>query len=97
MKLDSDSLTCPICDRVNLHQVRVEVFDRPKEDADTGLFVSVEEGEAVSFLSGQHRNPSQRRNGLRILFRCEHCETGLSPLVIFQYKGETRIKWEGSS
>jgi len=39
------------------------------------------------------KNPSKRRDGIRIAFECEACGP-VQPLVIYQHKGETFVEWE---
>lgn len=94
---------CPACGSTNVHQDRVEVFER-REDADHGLHVTVlhhdRDDRAVESRDdreGTYRvdtslqgNPSGRRHGVRIEFWCEQCPTR-SLLTIAQHKGETRL------
>lgn len=79
-------LTCPNCKNNNLHQERIEVFDR-EEDADTGIHTTVDKGKVLvdNDLTG---NPSRRRQGLSIFFRCEHCDA-MPKLSVYQHKGCT--------
>lgn len=90
--LDENTLTCPKCNSINLHQGRVNVFNRYKEDDPYGLHIEVcSTGfEAVSDMIG---NPSDRRNGLTINFWCENCDD-VSNLQIYQHKGETILEWK---
>ena len=79
-------LLCPKCDGNYLHHEQVEVFECG-EDAKTGVHIVVGEGKATvdTSLDG---NPSSRRHGLKIRFRCEQC--GAKPLMsISQHKGNT--------
>jgi len=98
-------LTCPVCAPYGghegcLHHESVYVFNRPKEDWERGLILSVN-GEAVNLHSGgdvQTDNPSERRNGVLIGFWCEICQAGLDGqpmlyLAIGQHKGQTEISW----
>lgn len=85
------TLVCPSCNEGFLHQDRVEVFDR-QEDADTGAHVVVEGG-VVTVDSDQEGNPSRRRDGVRIRFRCGICAV-VPVLTIIQHKGNTFVAWE---
>jgi len=83
-------LKCPKCDNEYLHQGRIEIFDR-NEDAG-GLHVTVDGGkvQADSDMTG---NPSIRRHGLKIEFRCEGC--GARPVLSFsQHKGNTEVDFD---
>lgn len=88
-------LLCPGCGSENLHHMRVQVFDRDKEDAETGRKVTVERRAVV--VTGDAGgppadggNPSSRRDGIRINFECEMCPTK-SALEILQHKGSTLV------
>lgn len=85
------TLLCPGCGNGFLHQQHVEVFDR-HEDADVGMHATVEMGVTTVDVD-QTENPSPRRDGIRIGFSCESCETTPS-LVIIQHKGNTFVAWE---
>jgi len=90
VKFDSGALVCPKCDYNNLHQESITVNWR-KEDADVGVNV-------FSSLRGTienkdiRSNPSPRRDGILIRFKCEHCDAE-PDLAIFQHKGLTLINW----
>jgi len=74
-----------------LHQYKVEVFER-KEDDDTGLHISVKD-QKVFIDNNINNNPSGRRQGVKIYFRCEWC-TKKTVLSLAQHKGATYISWE---
>lgn len=82
-------LLCPGCGGANLHQERVEVFERTKEDAPKGFHVTVEDG-SVSIDEKLDGNPSERRRGLRVRFHCETCEA-TPTLTLAQHKGVTLV------
>ena len=82
------TLKCPSCGFNYLHHERVEVFER-KEDASDGLHVVVEAGNAHTD-SNLSENPSPRRHGLAVHFRCEGC-AARPVLTISQHKGNTLI------
>ena len=83
-------LICPGCGSINLHHNRVEVYDRDREDADTGRKVVLDANE-TSITRDMKGNPSARRDGMRIHFDCECCST-LSALTIVQHKGTTYLE-----
>ena len=64
------------------------MFERTKDEA-KGLHILVELRNAVidQNLSG---NPSARRDGLRVQFRCEGC-LATPVLTIAQHKGQTHV------
>lgn len=81
-------LICPSCGGLYLHHERVEVFQR-NEDAGEGLHVIVE-GLSTKVDTKISGNPSMRRHGLKIYFRCEGCTH--SPVIsLEQHKGNTYI------
>ena len=81
-------LECPACGGNHLHHFKVDVYER-SEDQDSGLHVSVEDGKSSEDgnLAG---NPSRRRHGLSIHFRCEHCPA-TPVMTIAQHKGNTWV------
>ena len=88
------NIICPTCNGSMLHHVEVKSWFR-REDEDS-MFVHAM-GDVVLVNRGNHGsnygNPSPRRSGIKIAFRCEWCHTnGLRPsheLVIYQHKGKT--------
>lgn len=86
------ALECPSCGDTYLHHEVVEVYQRESEDAPRGLHVTVG-SPAMAIDTAQDGNPSRRRNGLRIRFRCEGCEAEPA-LVIEEHKGQTFMGWE---
>lgn len=88
--LENPHFRCAACDGHCLHHERVEIFERT-EDAERGLRVIVEGGKAEieRELDG---NPSRRRHGLKIFFRCEFCARK-SIFTIAQHKGSSQIDW----
>jgi hypothetical protein len=81
-------LHCPDCGEPQLHQEAVEVFDR-SEDAIAGAHVVVN-GDSVTVDRDVSRNPSPRRQGLRIALHCESCGP-VGYLEIYQHKGSTYL------
>jgi len=91
------SLMCPICGHDKLHQREVEVYQRTKEDSEAGgAWGHVNAGQSV--VLPMARNPSWRRDGIRIGFECESCDLDARvskfALLIYQHKGETIFEWE---
>ena len=87
------TLVCPHCGGGQLHQLAVEVYFR-KEDATHGINATVfGTAEICTTSSSQERNPSPRRDGVRIRFTCEHCPKEPA-LAIIQHKGDTEMFWE---
>jgi hypothetical protein len=82
-------LRCPFCEGDYLHHVRVEVFER-SEDEPNGLHVSIA-GKTARIDSDLAGNPSSRRHGLKIYFRCEMCAR-TSVLSLAQHKGQTHLE-----
>lgn len=83
-------MRCPVCKGVNLHHTDVEVFMRRGEDACHGLHTRIT-NDGTTVDSSMEANPSRRRDGLIIHFRCEAgCH---SELHIAQHKGETQLSW----
>ena len=105
----SSVLVCPICvgekhkPNMNLHQGTVEVYIRGKEDSLSGTHVLVEESNNENMGKGaifadhdvEDGNPSVRRDGLKIAFRCEYHDDPLM-LNIFQRKGITYFQWDNT-
>lgn len=87
--MDITTISCPSCDNENLHQGRVEIFQRV-EDAPHGLHISAE-NETATIDSGMKNNPSSRRSGMNVHLSCEHCDHK-SVLIIYQHKGMTYIE-----
>jgi hypothetical protein len=87
-----ETLRCPWCGGDYLHQRRVEVFHRHREEGPS-VGVTVERGVPIADLSAS--NPSERRQGLLIFFDCENCDLEAQdlPLAFYQHKGRTFVEW----
>ena len=86
-------LHCPHCGDIYLHYVDIHVFNREKEDADKGLHCFIK-GTSVSVdTNACDRNPSERRNGIKIKFWCESCFKE-AILDIVCHKGNIFVGWE---
>lgn len=92
---DESVLKCPSCKELYLHQHTTTVYDRPFEDGPV-IRTAVDGGKTeLSILPADtNENPSSRRDGIRIEFTCEHCDTISMALTIAQHKGFTFLKWE---
>ena len=102
----ASSLHCPICGGYNLHQHNVVVYTGLCPDYSQKLEqeITVFENGMVSaeFVNRDSlRNPSSRRDGIRISMTCEHCsddpanpEDAVPDLLIYQHKGTTYIEWD---
>lgn len=87
------TLKCADCTEDNLHAFRVQVFERQWEDAESGRVVDASYGRPIDMREdAEHGNPSGRRNGIRIYFRCENCPH-ISVLAIYQHKGTEYMTW----
>jgi len=83
-------LKCPACGFNYLHHEKIEIFERT-EDSETGLHVTVNEGE-VKTDTNLSSNPSPRRHGLLVHFSCEGC-SAISTLSLIQHKGNTYMEF----
>jgi hypothetical protein len=86
MKYDVE-LLCPACGFNYLHHDKVEVFERYGEDNPLGIHATIKDV-SLEVDSSMFRNPSSRRDGIRIEFCCEGCDE-ISVLQIVQHKGIT--------
>ena len=68
-EVDDGSLCCPRCGFNYPHQTTVEVWNR-NEDVDVGGIRITKDGN-VAEATGD--NPSTRRSGVGIAFKCEEC------------------------
>lgn len=99
--IDESVLLCPTCDSSYLHQKRVEIFSRG-EDQEKVLRTTVNciSQHTVTEVVENRKsgNPSQRRDGIRILFECEECNYNPPRpyfyLNVSQHKGYTFLSWE---
>ena len=93
--LEDDMLLCPNCGGINLHQIKVDVFERGEDEEDV---LHTQVGPEKSFKSFVVKNeisgnPSLRRHGMTIKFMCETCDA--KPKLHFaQHKGITLVNWD---
>lgn len=90
------NLICPRCNSNYLHHSTVTVFDRNEDEKLTSITEVIPGLLADTFTVASDivnkRNPSPRRHGLVILFKCENCGDGFE-LAIGQHKGVTTLEW----
>jgi len=86
-------LNCPSCGGECLHQESVNVYFRD-EDSDVGVVAEVDRDTVSVNTKGDciSGNPSARRDGVVISFRCEFCDV-IPRLAIIQHKGTTFFEW----
>jgi len=95
-----NELLCPNCGGNNLHQDKVETFDRAEDEYGVQIRTTSCGGRTI-IDRDMTMNPSPRRNGLRIHFECESgmTEEGkkstCAPVLnIYQHKGTTYMRWD---
>ena len=93
--LHGDQLCCPSCGSpYGMQHGAVEVWNRNAEDAMKGTYLRSNSPLIVDTAANvDHRNPSLRRNGVIINFRCEMCPEKRFELSIAQHKGTTFLSW----
>ena len=86
-------LTCPNCGHDYMHQLAAEIHAREEDGEARVIRVDLKTGDITH--DPQHKNPSNRRQGMIVEFACENCDfTGtISYLGIWQHKGNTVIEW----
>ena len=102
-------LHCPLCGGYNLHQRNVAVYTGLCPEYNHALeqeIIVFENGTVEgTFVKRKYlRNPSSRRDGIRISMMCEHCsedpanpEGAVPDLIIYQHKGSTHIEWDSNN
>ncbi len=101
MEGNPPQLLCPICNSPCLHHTDIQIYER-SEDSVNGIHVlviscdGVKQGKnsdsRVIVDGNMKKNPSERRQGLRIHFYCKYCSSYLT-LNIAQHRGTTEIWW----
>ena len=88
-----ETLTCAGCGGEWLHHFRIEVYQRVTEDG-AGLRCTIDDdGTSKWRRDDMTNNPSSRRDGVRIILRCELCDA-ITALTIRQHKGQTILAKE---
>ena len=87
---DLAALQCPSCYETYTHQEAVRIYARLNDELRDGERVDLYTGESEK-IPGRG-NPSSRRQGLMIEFRCESCDLDRA-LAIYQDKGITFMGW----
>lgn len=91
----ADTLSCPVCNENYLHQGAVTVYSRG-QDSETVVATRIAEFRGIhssTVLDVKSRNPSLRRDGLRIEMECEHCGE-IGDMLVYQHKGCTFLEWD---
>ena len=84
-----DIIICPKCKHELTHQIATEIFSRKEDGEEISTSIDAYDGNQSKVI---YSNPSNRRQGLRIIFRCEDgCKFAL---VIYQHKGFTTLDYE---
>ena len=103
---EDNLLVCPTCNETYLHQQNTTIFERHEDEEITTVIAQNDRTVQVSdFRSEDTCNPSHRRHGMLIEFKCEHCHNwgadGPSDeyrtphrLAIYQHKGNTFMEWQ---
>ncbi len=91
IKGDLHNLLCPRCGAYNLHQGKVVVNPRAREDEPE--YSTVVEGSRTYVIKDPEAHTG-RRDCLAVEFSCEHCGDAVGVLRIVQHKGTTYIYWE---
>lgn len=93
----NDVMECPVCKCDYLHHQTVEVYSRAAFDSEDGICVQAFPSMELHVDRDISRNPSTRRDGIRIYFTCEDCHhdpDNCPPpyeMLIYQHKGRTYI------
>jgi len=99
VEMDDDTLKCPECNEIYLHQTSVEVIFRDNEDGD-GTRTRVNEKNTNIDRVLSETIPG-RRDAIQINFLCENCDSDkkelsekeVKKLQIIQHKGLTVFEW----
>lgn len=84
-----ENLTCPRCGSNLTHQEAVEVYSRKEDGTPRVTLIDLYTGETSEI---QASNPSLRRQGVKILTRCEDgCRFSFN---IYQHKGFTCLDYD---
>jgi len=83
--MNERKIMCMYCKHDYMHRIRTDIFKRG-EDEEKCLHIIVDEDGCLCNYDDNKLNPSDRRDGLIITFRCEECSK-LTYLKIYQHKG----------
>ena len=95
---ETSVLRCPRCNSDYLHQEETTIFTRGEDES---TLIKTHEAfgkvEVETVPAKESGNPSSRRQGMTVRFRCEGCG-GDTPddfilLILSQHKGNTEIGW----
>jgi hypothetical protein len=96
MTANNDGLVvCPRCGGERTHHGAVTIYQRLEGEDGRRILITriVNEQIATSVVDAPQAGcPSSRRNGLAIVFECEHCQQHFE-LTLAQHKGQTLVDW----
>ncbi|MFM1752272.1 MAG: hypothetical protein RL119_1234 [Actinomycetota bacterium] len=93
---NDEVLNCPSCGNPHLHHHTVFIHNRTKEDGPTKTIAVSHNDMSYSALHDGYLpvgNPSERRQGISVLFVCEICDDQVV-LQIAQHEGSSLIWWD---
>lgn len=90
-EINDGQLVCPFCKDTYLHQGRVTVLNRVREDGPG--FETIVKGPLSSTSFVEAKDMPGRRESLQIEFECEMCRDKKLTLQILQHKGSTYLDW----
>lgn len=92
-ELNEVSLNCEHCGNEWLHQEQVEIYRGPEDWHHTRVICDKHDNVTKEDHKPRNnsRNPSPRRDGVRIVFSCEQCG-GFTNLLVFQHKGKEYLQ-----
>ena len=92
-------LQCPHCKHDKIHQIETQLYCREEEKDEVLVLVGMYTGMISQAKASQTNrsisiaNPSVRRQGMRVIFKCEGCDE-YPQLVLHQHKGDSTLQWE---
>lgn len=95
---DDFVLACPRCCDGNLHHTQVTIFSRLEDEVVATVTTVNNSNVSLARIDNEQTdNPSRRRDGLNIRFRCKNCggekENDIIELSLSQHKGSTFVQW----
>lgn len=95
LNFNDNILLCPHCDTDYMHHAGVEIYNCKEDAVADRISVSTcdHNNKYQLTVDQEGKNPSSRRDGIRLFFTCESCNQ-VSALTIAQHKGQTFMEWE---
>lgn len=91
---DLNQLQCAGCGFEYTHCESIEIFHQVDDTSKkNGVHITVKGLAELKIDRDISRNPSARRDGVRMTFSCENCDV-LSVLTIAQHKGNTFVEYD---